>query len=69
MYNDVKKNKVICRYMESLALHTVAPTVHWEDNTSCIYSAESKIVTPSRGYFTPKQILMYRKLLHAAAQG
>ena len=32
--------------MEALALHTVAPTVHWEDNTSCIYVVESKIVTP-----------------------
>ena len=32
--------------MESLALHTVAPTVHWEDNTSYIYVVEAKIVTP-----------------------
>ena len=32
--------------MEALALHTGAPTVHWEDNTSCIYVVESKIVTP-----------------------
>ena len=32
--------------MESLALHTVAPTVHWEDNTSYIYVVEAKIVAP-----------------------
>ena len=31
--------------MESLALHTGAPTVHWEDNTSFIYVVESKRVT------------------------
>ena len=32
--------------MEYLALHTDAPTVHWEDNTIFIYVVESKIVTP-----------------------
>ena len=32
--------------MEYLALHTGAPTVHWEYNTSCISVAESKRVTP-----------------------
>ena len=32
--------------MEALALHTGAPTVHWEDNTSCISVVEAKIVTP-----------------------
>ena len=32
--------------MEVLGLHTVAPTVHWEDNTSCIYFVEAKRVTP-----------------------
>ena len=32
--------------MESLALHTDAPTVHLEYNTSCIYLIEAKIVTP-----------------------
>ena len=32
--------------MESLALYTGAPTVHWEDNTSCISVVEAKIVTP-----------------------
>ena len=46
MYKAVNKTKVICRYMESLALHTGAHTVHLEDNTSCIYVVEDKIVTP-----------------------
>ena len=32
--------------MEALALHTGAPTVHWEENTSCIYFVKDKIVTP-----------------------
>ena len=32
--------------MEALALYTGAPTLHWEDNTSCIYIVEAKIVTP-----------------------
>ena len=32
--------------MRALAINTGAPTVHWEDNTSCIYSVEAKIVTP-----------------------
>ena len=32
--------------MEALALHTGAPTVHWEDNTSCIYDVEAKRVLP-----------------------
>ena len=32
--------------MEALALSTGAPTVHWEDNTSCISVVEAKIVTP-----------------------
>ena len=46
MYKAVKKTKVIRRYMEALALYTGAPTVHWEDNTSCISVVEAKIVTP-----------------------
>ena len=46
MYKAVKKIKVIRRYMEYLALHTGAPTVHWEYNTSCIFVVEAKIVTP-----------------------
>ena len=33
--------------MESLALHTGAPTVHREDKTSCISIVEAKIVTPT----------------------
>ena len=32
--------------MEDSALHTGAPIVNWEDNTSCIYVVENKIVTP-----------------------
>ena len=32
--------------MEALALHTGAPTVHWEDDTGCISVVEAKIVTP-----------------------
>ena len=46
MYKSVKKTKVIQRYTEALALHTGAPTVHWEDNTSCISVVESRRVTP-----------------------
>ena len=46
MYKSVEKNKVIQRYMEALSLHTGAPTVNWEDNTSCISVVESKRVTP-----------------------
>ena len=46
MYKAVKKTKVIRRYMEDLALYTGAPTVHREDNTSCIYVIEAKRVTP-----------------------
>ena len=32
--------------MEALSLHTGAPTLHWEDNTSCNYVVESKRFTP-----------------------
>ena len=32
--------------MEDLALHTGSQKVYWEDNTSCIYFSEDKIVTP-----------------------
>ena len=32
--------------MESLALHTGVPTVHYEDNTSCISDVEARRVTP-----------------------
>ena len=46
MKKAVKKTKVVRRYMEALALHTGAHTVHWEDNTSCISVIEDKIVTP-----------------------
>ena len=45
--------------MESLALHTVAPTVHWEENTSCIYVVEAKIVTPRVNHiYTPVFFLL-----------
>ena len=30
--------------MEALSLHTGAPTVHWEDSTSCISAVEAKRV-------------------------
>ena len=50
MYKSVKKTKVIRRYMEALALYTGAPTVHWEDNTSCISVVEDKRVTPRVKY-------------------
>ena len=32
--------------MEDLALYTCAPTVPWEDNTSCIFVVEDNIVSP-----------------------
>ena len=32
--------------MEALALNTVSPTVHWEDDTSCIYVVEYKTFRP-----------------------
>ena len=32
--------------MEALALHKGAPTLHWEDTTSCISVVEAKRVTP-----------------------
>ena len=46
MYRVVEKTKVIRRYMEALELHTDAPTVNWQDNTSFISVVESKRVTP-----------------------
>ena len=46
MYKAVNKTKYIQKYMKSLALQTSAPTVHWEDNTSCISFVESKNITP-----------------------
>ena len=46
MYKDIQKTKVIRRYMEALALYTDAPTLNWEDNTSCISVVEAKRVTP-----------------------
>ena len=32
--------------MEALSIHTNAPTVHWEDNQSCISIVKVKIVIP-----------------------
>ena len=32
--------------METLALHTIEPTVYWEYNTRCISVVEAKRVTP-----------------------
>ena len=46
MYKDFKKTKVIQRFMEALALHTVSPAVHWEYNKHCIYIVEAKRITP-----------------------
>ena len=46
MYKSVKKTKVIQGYMEALELHTGAPIIHWEDNTSYISAVESKRFTP-----------------------
>ena len=36
----------IFSHMEALALHTGAPTLHWEDSTSFISVVEAKRVTP-----------------------
>ena len=47
MYVKISKEKKVIRgYMEAISLHTGAPTVNWEDNTSCIYVVETKRVTP-----------------------
>ena len=46
MYKAVKKKKVVQIYMESLSLHTGAPTVHWEEDKISISVVEFKIVTP-----------------------
>ena len=42
MHKAINKTKEICHYMETLDLHTVAPTVHWEDNTRFISVVEGK---------------------------
>ena len=41
-----KEENIIWRYMEALALHPGATTVHWEDSTSCISVVEAKEVIP-----------------------
>ena len=45
MYNSVKKNKLTWRYIGALALHTSAPTVHWEYNTIFIYVVDARTFT------------------------
>ena len=45
MYKAENKTNAIRRYMEALSLHTGAPTVHWEDNTSYIFAVEAKRFT------------------------
>ena len=65
-----QETNVIRRYMEALALHTSALTVHWEDKTSCISVVGDDRVNPrvkqiyipvcllleqfNNGLFTPK---------------
>ena len=46
LYESVNNTKYFQYHMESLFLHTVSPTVHWEDNTSFISLVKSNIVTP-----------------------
>ena len=46
MYKAFKKTRAIQRNMEALALHTGAPTVNLEENTTCISVVETEIVTP-----------------------
>ena len=46
MHKASNNTKVIQSYMESLAIHTGVPTLHWKDNIRCISVVESKIVTP-----------------------
>ena len=61
MYKTVKKTKVIRRYMEALALHTGAHTVHWEDNTSYISVDEARIVTPKFKHIDKTRLFYTRK--------
>ena len=46
MQKSVKKPKFIRGYLEVLALHTGAPTVHWEYNIIFISVVGFKRVTP-----------------------
>ena len=46
MYKSFIKTKAMWHHMEELALHTVAPTVNWEDNIGCISVVKAKV------YFT-----------------
>ena len=47
MYKAVKKTKAIRRYKYALEIHTGAPTLHWEENTSYIYVIEARMVIPA----------------------
>ena len=42
MYKSTTNTEDIHHQMEDLEIYTGAPTVHWEDNTSCIYVVEAK---------------------------
>ena len=46
MHKASNNTKVIQSYMESLAIHTGAPTVNFEDSTSFIYFVEARRVIP-----------------------
>ena len=62
MYKAVNKTEAIRVYMESLALNTGVPTVHWEVNTSCISFVKAKIFTPRVNTLTFLSFF-YKKLL------
>ena len=42
MFKADNNTKAIRSYMEALALHTGAPTVHWKDSDSVLYSYEEQ---------------------------
>ena len=50
IYKYVKKTMAIRIFIEELALHTGAPTVNLEDNTSCISIVEAKMGTSGVTY-------------------
>ena len=60
MHKDIKYTKEIWRYMEALVLHTGAPKVHWEYNTSCSYIVEAKRFIPTVKHIAiPAYFLQY----------
>ena len=61
VYKSVKKNKFIQRYMEALAFHTSAPTVHWEYNPSWISIVKVKRVIP-RVKHIAIPVCLYKKM-------